>query len=363
MTFTEIAKLVGENWQSLTQAEKEPFERQAQEAKEQYNHDLAEYKQTAGYKKYLQYLQDFKVKHANSEGQCVVHHRCWFFMGLGLTPLIEKDNNNKRVRLSDPNATETNGVLNHVGSISRVGSIGEPNGGTSGARQRIGSIVSTSESCYAPSMLSGSMRTPTEESSAFSPNGGYFDRQEHSPSFSPKDGSVPPTMAPIRRDPSYVDGHRSDSLAPSRHLPSLSDMFDGRQMPNGLSYSSDQQLGPNPVMLPRGYQTASPAHTPSTCGSESRPPSLKKEMSSGGSLSSGSSYSSYPRTPIESTLPIHALLTNAKQLGPHDMAYATNPALYRSTSPDDRGLPAQYPQEAALGDSNAARQTMPLSNG
>lgn len=71
LTFTEIAKLVGENWQSLTQAEKDPFERQAQAAKEKYNHDMAEYKQTAGYKKYLQYLQDFKVKHANSEGQFV----------------------------------------------------------------------------------------------------------------------------------------------------------------------------------------------------------------------------------------------------------------------------------------------------
>lgn len=279
-----------------------------------------------------------------------------------MTPLIDKDNN-KRVRLSDPNATEVNGVLNHVETISRVGSIGETSVGTAGSRQRIGSIVSTSESCYAPSMLSGSMRTPTEESNTFSPHGGYFDRQEHSPSFSPRDNSAPPTMAPIRRDPSYVDGHRSDSLAPSRHLPSLSDMFDGRQMPNGLPYSSDQQIGPNPVMLPRGYQTASPAHTPSTCGSESRPPSLKKEMSSAGSLSSGSSYSSYPRTPVEGSLPIHALLTNAKQLGPHDMAYATNPAIYRSTSPDERGLPVQYAQEAALNDPNAVRQNLPLSNG
>lgn len=68
LTFTEIAKLVGENWQSLTQVEKEPFERQAQAAKDKYNHDLAEYKQTPGYKKYLHYLQDFKAKHAISNG-------------------------------------------------------------------------------------------------------------------------------------------------------------------------------------------------------------------------------------------------------------------------------------------------------
>ncbi|KAJ4408221.1 hypothetical protein N0V82_009739 [Gnomoniopsis sp. IMI 355080] len=342
LTFTEIAKLVGENWQGLTQAEKDPYERQAQAAKEKYNHDLAEYKQTAGYKKYLQYLQDFKAKHANQQ---------------------EKDNT-KRVRLSDSSATQLNGMLNYSGSTGRAGSIGEPNSGPSGSRQRIGSIVSNGESSYAPSILSSSMRTPTEESSAFSPNGGYFDRHEHSPGFSvsPKDSSAPPSMPPIRRDPSYADGVRNDSLAPVRNLPSLSDMFDGRQMPNGLSYSNEQPLGPNHSVLPRAYQTASPAHTPSTCGSESRPPSLKKEASSGGSLSSGSSYSSYPRTPVEGSLPIHALLTNAKQLGPPDIAYATNPAIYRSMSPDDRGLYSQYPQEAALGDSNAARQPMPHNN-
>lgn len=68
LTFTEIAKLVGENWQGLTQAEKDPYERQAQAAKDKYNHDLAEYKQTADYKKYLQYLADFKAKHAHSQG-------------------------------------------------------------------------------------------------------------------------------------------------------------------------------------------------------------------------------------------------------------------------------------------------------
>ncbi|KAI1447737.1 high mobility group box domain-containing protein [Annulohypoxylon stygium] len=37
LTFTEIAKLVGENWQNLSRDEKDPFERQAHEAKEKYN--------------------------------------------------------------------------------------------------------------------------------------------------------------------------------------------------------------------------------------------------------------------------------------------------------------------------------------
>lgn len=74
LTFTEIAKLVGENWQNLSQAEKEPYESQAQAAKDKYNHDLAEYKKTPGYRAYMNYLQDFKAKHANqSQGT----FPCW----------------------------------------------------------------------------------------------------------------------------------------------------------------------------------------------------------------------------------------------------------------------------------------------
>jgi hypothetical protein len=64
LTFTEIAKLVGENWQSLNRAEKEPFETQAQQAKENYNRDLAEYKRTDEYKKYAEYLADFRKRQA-----------------------------------------------------------------------------------------------------------------------------------------------------------------------------------------------------------------------------------------------------------------------------------------------------------
>lgn len=62
LTFTEIAKLVGENWQSLDPAEKEAYESQANRAKEQYHRSLAEYKKTPEYRKYSQYLQDFKEK-------------------------------------------------------------------------------------------------------------------------------------------------------------------------------------------------------------------------------------------------------------------------------------------------------------
>lgn len=70
LSFTEIAKLVGENWQNLTAAEKEPFESQAQAIKDKYLSDLANYKKTGEYRKYQSYLQEFKAKHASpSQGE------------------------------------------------------------------------------------------------------------------------------------------------------------------------------------------------------------------------------------------------------------------------------------------------------
>jgi hypothetical protein len=52
LSFTEIAILVGGNWQNLTAAEKEPFESQAQAMKDKYLHDFAEYKKMPEYSKY-----------------------------------------------------------------------------------------------------------------------------------------------------------------------------------------------------------------------------------------------------------------------------------------------------------------------
>lgn len=64
LSFTEIAKLVGENWQSLDRSEKEPYETQAQELKERYNREMNEYKKTVDYKRYTDYLHDFRKRQA-----------------------------------------------------------------------------------------------------------------------------------------------------------------------------------------------------------------------------------------------------------------------------------------------------------
>ncbi|KFY71186.1 hypothetical protein V499_08602 [Pseudogymnoascus sp. VKM F-103] len=74
LSFTEIAKLVGENWQNLTPSEKEPYEQQAFAAKEKYTVELAEYRRTESYRTYSEYLIEFKAKQlqlqeSNQEGR------------------------------------------------------------------------------------------------------------------------------------------------------------------------------------------------------------------------------------------------------------------------------------------------------
>jgi hypothetical protein len=82
LTFTEIAKLVGENWQSLDASERELYESQANGAKDKYKKDLAAYKKRPEYRKYQQYLQEFKEKQArhnqtakSTNGKTVSHWR------------------------------------------------------------------------------------------------------------------------------------------------------------------------------------------------------------------------------------------------------------------------------------------------
>lgn len=265
------------------------------------------------------------------------------------------------MRLSDTGVGESNSILNHLSRGGRAGSIGENSVESSARRQRIGSIVSNGESYYAPSILSASQPTPGEDFTVASPGSGYFDRRrEHSPSLtvSPKNNSAPLPTLPLRKDLMFLDGPRNEMTSLARPLPSLSDIFDGRPPPNGGPYSADT-LVPSFGMLPRGHQTSSPAPTPSISGSESRPPSLRKDQSSATSMSSGSSYnSSYPtpRTPVEGPLPIHALLSGGKQFGSQDAA------IYRSMSPDDRGPPVHYPLERPPSDPTPGLPT-PQING
>ncbi|KAG8623200.1 hypothetical protein KVT40_008176 [Elsinoe batatas] len=63
LSFTEIAKIVGVQWQDPEPEERAACERQAQAMKETYYAQLTEYKETPDYHVYLTYLAEFKAKH------------------------------------------------------------------------------------------------------------------------------------------------------------------------------------------------------------------------------------------------------------------------------------------------------------
>ena len=69
LSFTQIAKLVGDRWQKLDPPGKEPYEAQANAAKEKYNILLSTYKKTESYREYTQYLAEFKAKHGGGAEQ------------------------------------------------------------------------------------------------------------------------------------------------------------------------------------------------------------------------------------------------------------------------------------------------------
>lgn len=68
LSFTEIAKRVGESWQMLLAEDREPYESQAAAAKEKYHAEMVKYKKTDEYAEYSRYLAEFKSKPASLSG-------------------------------------------------------------------------------------------------------------------------------------------------------------------------------------------------------------------------------------------------------------------------------------------------------
>ncbi|KAK4186475.1 hypothetical protein QBC35DRAFT_453272 [Podospora australis] len=281
LSFTEIAKLVGENWQNLNAAEKEPYELQAQAIKEKYLTDLLEYKKTPEYKKYTLYLQEFKAKHGS--------------------PSQDKEGS-KRVKMSDSsnqNRTSPGATPNRA---SRSGSRPESRRGSEppATRQhRVNSTVSTSESQYSTTM------TPTasqagHDDAITSPALSQLSRPSSlSPTFNPRDGP----SAPMQPHSSWADAQRQEQPSMQRHLPSLSDVFDSRRFAGGLH--SGQEV--NGFRFQRD-PLPSPGPLTGHNGGDSRPPMRSEpSQSSTGSSASTSSYGG-PRTPMDGQLPVHSLL-------------------------------------------------------
>jgi HMG (high mobility group) box len=150
LSFTDIAKLVGDRWQKLSSEGKEPFESQANAAKEKFAVELAHYKKTDSYKDYTQYMADFKSKHGGSTSE-------------GKRPKLEPESTGGSVSSKNTDETRSKASAIHIrdASISSIsttsyhGSLPSPGGvsvglpqnmvayGTSSQRSRISSSPKT----------------------------------------------------------------------------------------------------------------------------------------------------------------------------------------------------------------------------
>lgn len=255
LSFTEIAKLVGDNWQNLSSVEKEPFETQAQKAKDKYARELVEYKKTPEYKKYMTYLADFKAKHSG--------------------PTLDKDAS-KRVKITGSSAGSPSG-----GSTPRRGRSSTHSGSDDGQRDSV-----------RPRKHRASSATDTRSEFAdIHMTDGHYNE--------------PPSARPVGSQQAYADGqHREDAATTGRKaLPRFSDVFDDGSSGVGAMLQHSRRGG-STATTPGSLMT-----TPGLVGGHQfKPPSLTKQYSSTDSTSTAST-ASWPRTPLDNPLPIHALLS------------------------------------------------------
>ncbi|CAK7233473.1 hypothetical protein SCUCBS95973_008606 [Sporothrix curviconia] len=355
LTFTEIAKHVGENWQGLTAAEREPFETQAQLAKEKYNSDLAEYKKTDGYKQYMVYLQEFKAKHSNQAQD-------------------KEDASTKRIKLADLSSSmvsRSDGSsasppprpqqfhLHHVehdhqqehhlskrprvslnDHDSRSGSEGLHDGDAHNNRKhRHGSAVSAiSASDYSASPTPTSIDHPL----------GAANHNNNPASLYCSPHSRPISLSPqTQHETSARPTNRNSKPNMQLSLPSLARMFDSDCQQRSPAAggppgsSADANRRPSPGMPPHAITA-----TNSSASNVSAASYFSTGNGNGSSVSSNGG-GSHPRTPLDGSMPIHALLSGgtAKPLSPTSPQSSAS-AHSASMPPHPQPYPhAQYQQQ------------------
>ncbi|KAH7364320.1 hypothetical protein BKA65DRAFT_389129 [Rhexocercosporidium sp. MPI-PUGE-AT-0058] len=253
LSFTEIAKLVGENWQNLSPGEKDPYEQQAFSAKERYNNELAEYKKTDYFAEYSQYLVEFKARHSNPQ------------------------------QTSDADASKRPKLEAHV------------------------STASSGTASSSTSQQDNPTSRPSNEQSIPSSNQWRANDTQSSPKTATMPsltlGLGPQTSQPSTTSPTILPGYR-DSIYPS--LPwrdAQRDEMAGRyqQLPRIASVKDRQSSFSG---APHQDLAGSQQHSRRT-GQSHPPPLLTSESTNRSSASSGSTVSSVyysPRTPMEPPL-------------------------------------------------------------
>ncbi|KAI5811518.1 hypothetical protein DFH27DRAFT_32344 [Peziza echinospora] len=224
LTFTDIAKLVGEKWKLLDTHHKEGYELDATRAKTKYNMDLAEYKKTDEYREYLQYLAEFRNRTAN-EGS-------------------EPSENRKRPKLEALPAAGSSSSAATTTTVSSSGSIGAA-GGTAG------SFPSTRPATAASSGRLGSISSVTTNTSNFpSPTS-----QSPSMNSTSLPAHMPPPPSPDSSPTPGIMRYREQSKSSHEQLMEHS-ISHPNSLPNGISSAHDME----PISLPRIH--AATVHNP-----------------------------------------------------------------------------------------------------
>jgi len=151
LSFTEIAKLVGERWQVLDPGVREAFEKQAASAKEKYYAQMAEYKKTTQYQEYQQYLADFKAKHATprAEGKRSKLQSESTSESLTTKTTPQEQRRNSLVESAAAGHYRTRSNPNSAG-LGYFGSYGPPSASTSPAQASIGLQSPATQHAYSP---------------------------------------------------------------------------------------------------------------------------------------------------------------------------------------------------------------------
>ncbi|TVY78194.1 High mobility group protein 20A [Lachnellula suecica] len=266
LSFTEIAKLVGENWQNLAPSEKEPFEQQASSAKEKYNNELVEYKKTNSYKEYSQYLAEFKARHSNQQQVSDLE--------VVKRPKLEAKSS------TESNVTTSSGVSQHGGDIALGRSRAESSASSTTPWLASDGNGNTSASMPQPNFALGGPNSQSPPNTT-SPNilPGYRE--------SIYGGGAQQSLP-------WRDGHRDDSSTSLPQLPRLTNISDRRPSFPALSRAEVLNLTGSSQHIHRTGQLQGHA-----------PPLLTSESTNRSTASSTSTISSpmyTPHTPLEPAL-------------------------------------------------------------
>ncbi|KAL8812052.1 MAG: hypothetical protein Q9200_001318 [Gallowayella weberi] len=282
LTFTEIAKRVGEKWQTLSPEEREPFEAKAGSAKAGYLAELAQYKRTDHYRKHAQYLSDFKAKH--SLGADLKKPR------LGSWPNPGR-NDGVGSRTDSPEPSPGDGVPQMFDHASSFNTVSHP---------RHPSSRSTTEGILSNLLSRSSPRprhSPTTSASSLAPSGRTEKSSSPSVQLTPRQVAYP------------IASREHDPIKRPEPLPSITSL-ESRDPPltRGSSFWFDNHLGPtfNNISPLSNYRRsyhppASFVHQNSTssCNSTSQSTDLSEASNVSTSLSEDSG--PYRRPPVSTS--------------------------------------------------------------